>query len=66
MLVLDCTPLMGTIVKGQSRAILPVRFLLRFACQFIVAFLLIRSVFKKVSCVFLLFAIRSLRRACIV
>ena len=39
--------LMGTIVNGQSRAILPVRFPLCFACQLIAAFLPVRSVFKK-------------------
>ena len=40
-------PLMGTIVKGQSRAIFPVRFLRSFARQFIVAFPPSRSVFEK-------------------
>ncbi|MBQ3748950.1 MAG: hypothetical protein II863_16205, partial [Kiritimatiellae bacterium] len=41
------SPLMGTIVKGQSRAIFPVRFLRSFARQFIVAFPPSRSVFEK-------------------
>ena len=47
LLVAGCKPLMGTIVKGQSRAIFPVRFLRSFARQFIVAFPPSRSVFEK-------------------
>ena len=53
--------LMGTIVNGQSRAILPSAFL---AFQFIAVFLPLTLGSKEASDVSLLFAIRSLRRAC--
>ena len=59
-------PLMGTIVKGQSRAILPLRFP-RYLGSSVHRRLSADAIrLQKVSSVFLLFAIRSLRRACIV
>ena len=60
------SPLMGTIVKGQSRAISPVFSRAVVVRQFIVAFLPMSLRLKKASSVFLLSAIRSLRRACTV
>jgi hypothetical protein len=57
---------MGTIVKGQSRAISPVFSRAGVVRQFIVAFLPMTLRLKKASSVFLLSAIRSLRRACTV
>ena len=58
--------LMGTIVKGQSRAILPVRFPRCLVSSVHPCLSADAARHQKVSCVFLLFAIRSLRRACIV
>ena len=59
-------PLMGTIVKGQSRAILPLRFP-RYLGSSVHRRLSADAIrLQKVSSVFLLFAIRSLRRASIV